>query len=80
MGSANLRWREWDDSPPKLCAPLDTRLDKLGLIKRTLLRLTPATCYLSRGVSGEKLPSAALCDVWHVTPERHAAQVGWRGA
>ena len=73
LSSANPRRREWDDSPPKVPALFDMRLDKFGLIKRTLLRLPPATCYLSTGVSCEKLPPAALCDVWDVKLERHAA-------
>jgi len=57
LRGADLRRREGDDSPLKVCALFDMSLDKLGLIERNLLRL-------ARGVSGEKLPSATLCYVW----------------
>jgi len=57
LRGADLRRREGDDSPLKVCALFDMPLDKLGLIERNLLRL-------ARGVSGEKLPSATLCYVW----------------
>lgn len=60
LRSADLRRREGDDSPLKVCALFDMPLDKLGLIERNLLRL-------ARGVSGEKLPSATLCYVWDST-------------
>ena len=57
LRGADLRRREGDDSPLKVCALFDMPLEKLGLIERNLLRL-------ARGVSGEKLPSATLCYVW----------------
>ena len=57
LRGADLRRREGDDSPLKVCALFDMPLDKLGLIERNLLRL-------ARTVSGEKLPSATLCYVW----------------
>jgi hypothetical protein len=57
LRAADLRRREGDDSPLKVCALFNMPLDKLGLIERNLLRL-------ARGVSGEKLPSATLCYVW----------------
>jgi hypothetical protein len=57
LRGADLRRREGDDSPLKVCALFDMPLDKVGLIERSLLRL-------ARGVSGEKLPSATLCYVW----------------
>lgn len=60
LREADLRRREGDDSPLKVCALFDMPLDRLGLIERNLLRL-------ARGVSGEKLPSATLCYVWDAT-------------
>lgn len=57
LRGADLRRREGDDSPLKVCALFDMPLDKLGLIERNLLRL-------ARGATGEKLPSATLCYVW----------------
>lgn len=57
LRTADLRRREGDDSPLKVCVLFDMPLEKLGLIDRNLLRL-------ARGVSGEKLPSATLCYVW----------------
>lgn len=60
LRGADLRRREGDDSPLKVCALFDMPLTKLGLIERNLLRL-------ARGVSGEKLPSATLCYVWDST-------------
>ena len=60
LRGADLRRREGDDSPLKVCALFDMPLDKVGLIERSLLRL-------ARGVSGEKLPSATLCYVWDHT-------------
>lgn len=60
LRGADLRRREGDDSPLKVCALFDMPLDKLGLFERNLLRL-------ARGVSGEKLPSATLCYVWDST-------------
>ena len=60
LRSADLRRREGDDSPLKVCALFDMPLDKLGLIERNLLRL-------ARAASGEKLPSATLCYVWDAT-------------
>lgn len=57
LRGADLRRREGDDSPLKVCALFDMPLDKLGVIERNVLRL-------ARSVSGEKLPSATLCYVW----------------
>lgn len=57
LRGADLRRREGDDSPLKLCALFDMPLARLGLIERNLLRL-------ARAASGEKLPSATLCYVW----------------
>ncbi len=55
--SADLKTREGDDAPLKVCAMFDMPLDKLGFLERNLLRL-------ARSVSGEKLPAATLCYVW----------------
>lgn len=60
LGSGDLRRREGDDSPLKVCALFDMPLAGLGLIERNLLRL-------ARAASGEKLPSATLCYVWDGT-------------
>lgn len=57
LRGADLRRREGDDSPLKVCTLFDMPLDKLGLIDRNLLRL-------ASGATGEKLPSATLCYVW----------------
>lgn len=57
LRGADLRRREGDDSPLKVCALFDMPLAKLGLIERNVLRL-------ARAASGEKLPSATLCYVW----------------
>ncbi|WP_397409382.1 DUF3047 domain-containing protein [Polaromonas sp.] len=57
LRGADLRRREGDDSPLKVCALFDMPLARLGLIERNLLRL-------ARAASGEKLPSATLCYVW----------------
>lgn len=60
LRGADLRRREGDDSPLKVCALFDMPLEKLGLIDRNVLRL-------ARAASGEKLPSATLCYVWDAT-------------
>ncbi len=60
LRGADLRRREGDDSPLKVCALFDMPLQKLGLIERNLLRL-------ARAASGENLPSATLCYVWDGT-------------
>jgi hypothetical protein len=60
LAGADLRRRETDDSPLKVCALFDMPLDRLGLMERNLLRL-------ARSVSGENLPSATLCYVWDAT-------------
>lgn len=57
LSGADLRRREGDDSPLKVCALFDMPLEKLGLIERNLLRL-------ARAASAEDLPSATLCYVW----------------
>ncbi len=60
LRGADLRRREADDSPLRVCVLFDMPLEKLGLIERNLL-------LLARSVSGEKLPSATLCYAWDET-------------
>ena len=57
LPEANLRRKDADDSPIKVCALFDQPLERLGLLERNLLRL-------ARSVSAESLPSATLCYVW----------------
>ena len=57
LPGADLRRKEGDDSPLRVCALFDLPLDNLGLMERTLLRL-------ARSASGEALPAATLCYVW----------------
>lgn len=54
---ADLKRKDADDAPLKVCAMFDLPLDKLGFWERNLLRL-------GRSLSGEKLPAATLCYVW----------------
>jgi hypothetical protein len=54
---ANLRTKNGDDNPVKVCALFDLPLESLGFIERNLLRL-------ARNASGEHLPGATLCYVW----------------
>lgn len=55
--SADLKTKEGDDAPLKVCAMFDMSLDKLSFLERNLLRV-------ARSLSGEKLPAATLCYVW----------------
>ena len=55
--AADLKVKEGDDAPLKVCAMFDMPLDKLKFLERNLLRL-------ARSISGEKLPAATLCYVW----------------
>ena len=54
---ADLRTREGDDGAAKLCVFFDLPADRLPLGARTRLAL-------ARSVSGEDVPSEALCYVW----------------
>ena len=54
---ADLKLKETDDAPLKVCAMFDMPLDKLGFWERNLVRL-------ARSSSGEKIPAATLCYVW----------------
>lgn len=57
LAGADLRTKNGDDSPIKVCALFDLPLEKLGFVDRNLLRL-------ARAASGENLPGATLCYVW----------------
>ena len=57
LATADLKIKEGDDAPLKVCAMFDMPLDKLKFLERNLLRL-------ARSISGEKLPAATLCYVW----------------
>ncbi|MDB5869649.1 MAG: hypothetical protein JWP96_1981 [Polaromonas sp.] len=60
LRQADLRHREGDDSPLKVCALFDMPIEQLGFVERNLLRA-------GRSVTGEKLPGATLCYVWDAT-------------
>lgn len=57
VDGANLRTRNGDDIPIKVCALFDLPLEKLGVVERNLLRV-------ARRASGEHLPGATVCYVW----------------
>lgn len=57
VAGANLRTKNGDDTPIKVCALFDLPLESLGFVERNLLRL-------ARNASGEHLPGATLCYVW----------------
>lgn len=54
---ADLRVKEGDDSPLKVCVLFDLPLQRIPFIERSLLQL-------ARAVSGEPLPAATVCYVW----------------
>ncbi len=60
VAGADLRRKEGDDAPLKLCAMFDLPLDALGFVERNLMRL-------ARARSAEPLPAATLCYVWDAT-------------
>ena len=57
LAGTDLRRRDGDDSPLKVCALFDMPIERLGFVERNLLRA-------ARSVSGENLPAATLCYVW----------------
>ena len=57
LTGTDLRRRDGDDSPLKVCALFDMPIERLGFVERNLLRA-------ARSVSGEHLPAATLCYVW----------------
>ena len=57
LPAADLRRKDGDDSPLRVCAMFDLPLDNLGLMERSLMRI-------ARSASGEPLPAATLCYVW----------------
>ena len=60
LSGTDLRRRDGDDSPLKICALFDMPIERLGFVERNLLRA-------ARSVSGENLPAATLCYVWDAT-------------
>lgn len=57
LPQADLRRKDGDDAPLKVCALFDLPLERIPFWERSLLRL-------ARNVSGEALPGATLCYVW----------------
>lgn len=57
LPQADLRRKEGDDAPLKVCAMFDLPLERIPFLERNLLRL-------ARSLSGEALPGATLCYVW----------------
>ncbi len=57
LPAADLRRKDGDDSPLRVCALFDLPLENLGLVERSLMRI-------ARSISGEPLPAATLCYVW----------------
>ena len=57
LPAADLRRKDGDDSPLRVCALFDLPLENLGLMERSLMRV-------ARSLSGEALPAATLCYVW----------------
>lgn len=60
VAGADLRRKDGDDAPLKLCAMFDLPLDSLGFMERSLMRL-------ARARSAEPLPAATLCYLWDAT-------------
>lgn len=60
VAGADLRRKDGDDAPLKLCAMFDLPLEALGLVERSLMRL-------ARARSAEPLPAATLCYLWDAT-------------
>lgn len=54
---ADLRRKDGDDSPVKVCAFFDEPLSAVPFVERQLLRV-------ARGMSTEPLPAASVCYVW----------------
>ncbi len=54
---ADLRTKNGDDAPVKVCALFDLPLTSIAFVERNMLRW-------ARRVSGEHLPGATLCYVW----------------
>ena len=57
LPQADLRRKDADDAPLKVCALFDLPLERIPFLERSLLRI-------ARSVSGEALPGATLCYVW----------------
>ena len=57
VAGADLRRKDGDDSPIKVCALFDLPMSALPFVDRQLLRV-------ARVSAGENLPSASVCYVW----------------
>ena len=57
VAGADLREKNTDDSPLKVCALFDMPLERLGFMERNLLRMARARLQ-------QPLPAATLCYVW----------------
>ncbi len=58
----DLKRREGDDAPVKLCAMFDMGLEKVGMMDRAMLSM-------ARGRTTDPVPAATLCYVWdHLLP------------
>jgi hypothetical protein len=55
--ASNLRTKDGDDSPVKVCALFDLALDAVPFVERQLLRM-------ARAGTSEPLPAASVCYVW----------------
>ncbi|MBL8352724.1 MAG: DUF3047 domain-containing protein [Burkholderiaceae bacterium] len=63
IAASDLRRKDGDDSPVKVCAMFDLATDAVPFVERQVLRV-------ARLRSGEMLPSASVCYVWdaHLSP------------
>jgi len=57
LPASDLRHKQGDDAPLKVCALFDMALDGLSFGEAAKLRM-------ARALSGERLPAATLCYVW----------------
>lgn len=57
LDASDLRTKEGDDTPVKVCALFDMALDGMSFGEQARLRM-------ARALSGEPLPAATLCYVW----------------
>ena len=57
LAQSDLRTRDGDDAPLKVCVLFDMPLDGMSFGEQTSLRI-------ARALSGEPLPAATLCYVW----------------
>jgi len=57
VAGADLRRKDGDDTPIKVCALFDLPLENISFFERNLLRM-------ARNATGQYLPGAAVCYVW----------------